>query len=40
LNQRRERSIHLVSAYDSGPGMVLGHVRTADKSNEITAISV
>jgi len=33
-----ERAIHLVSAYGSGLGMVLGQVRTADKSNEITAI--
>jgi predicted transposase YbfD/YdcC len=33
-----ERAIHLVSAFGSGLGMVLGQVRTADKSNEITAI--
>ncbi|WP_244137093.1 ISAs1 family transposase, partial [Burkholderia pyrrocinia] len=33
-----QRAIHLVSAYSSGLGMVLGQVRTADKSNEITAI--
>jgi hypothetical protein len=32
------RAIHLVSAYGSGLGMVLGQVRTAEKSNEITAI--
>lgn len=32
------RAIHLVSAYGSGLGMVLGQVRTAQKSNEITAI--
>ncbi|WP_321899964.1 ISAs1 family transposase [Paraburkholderia heleia] len=31
-------AIHLVSAYGSGLGMVLGQVRTAEKSNEITAI--
>ncbi|MFL9933827.1 ISAs1 family transposase [Paraburkholderia sp. RL18-103-BIB-C] len=31
-------SAHLVSAYGSGLGIVLGQVRTADKSNEITAI--
>ena len=34
-----ERSaIHLVSAWCSGKGLTLGQVRTADKSNEITAI--
>ncbi|WP_243712127.1 ISAs1 family transposase, partial [Burkholderia pyrrocinia] len=33
-----ERAIHLVSAFGSGLGVVLGQVRTADKSNEITAI--
>jgi len=32
------RAIHLVSAYRCGPGLVLGQVRTAGKSNEITAI--
>ena len=37
-HQRSERAIHLVSAYGSGLGAVLGQVRTADKSNEITAI--
>ncbi|MGF6604968.1 putative transposase YbfD/YdcC [Paraburkholderia sp. GAS448] len=37
-HQRGERAIHLVSAYGSGLGVVLGQVRTADKSNEITAI--
>lgn len=37
-HQRGERAIHLVSAYGSGLGAVLGQVRTADKSNEITAI--
>jgi predicted transposase YbfD/YdcC len=36
--QRGERAIHLVSAYGCGLGAVLGQVRTADKSNEITAI--
>jgi predicted transposase YbfD/YdcC len=35
---RGQRAIHLVSAYGSGLGVVLGQVRTADKSNEITAI--
>jgi len=33
-----QRAIHLVSAYGSGLGVVLGQQRTADKSNEITAI--
>jgi Transposase DDE domain len=33
-----ERAIHLVSAYGCGRGVVLGQLRTADKSNEITAI--
>ncbi|MGF6605022.1 putative transposase YbfD/YdcC, partial [Paraburkholderia sp. GAS448] len=36
--QRGERAIHLVAAYGSGLGMALGRVRTAGKSNEITAI--
>ncbi len=34
----QQRALHLVSAYGSGLGMALGQVRTADKSNEITAI--
>ncbi|WP_434113470.1 hypothetical protein [Paraburkholderia caffeinilytica] len=38
-HQRGEHAIHLVSAYGSGLGAVLGQVRTADKSNEITAIA-
>ncbi len=33
-----QRALHLVCAYGSGLGMALGQVRTADKSNEITAI--
>ncbi len=33
-----QRALHLVSAYGSGLGMVLAHVRPADRSNEITAI--
>ncbi|WP_050810770.1 ISAs1 family transposase [Burkholderia ambifaria] len=33
-----ERAIHLVSAYGCGLGAVLGQLRTAEKSNEITAI--
>ncbi|KAB0636382.1 ISAs1 family transposase [Burkholderia latens] len=36
--RRGERAIHLVSAYSSGLGLVLGQVRTSEKSNEITAI--
>jgi predicted transposase YbfD/YdcC len=36
--RRDERAIHLVSAYASTLGMALGQVRTAQKSNEITAI--
>ncbi|VVE85953.1 ISAs1 family transposase [Pandoraea sputorum] len=36
--QRGERAIPRVSAYGSGLGMGLGQVRTAQKSNEITAI--
>ncbi|MFL9998159.1 ISAs1 family transposase [Paraburkholderia sediminicola] len=36
--QRGERAIHLVSAYGSGLDMALCQVRTAEKSNEITAI--
>jgi predicted transposase YbfD/YdcC len=36
--QGAQRAIHLVSAYGCGLGAVLGQVRTADKSNEITAI--
>jgi predicted transposase YbfD/YdcC len=36
--QAGQRAIHLVSAYGCGLGLVLGQVRTADKSNEITAI--
>ena len=36
--RRDQRAIHLVSAYGAGLGMVLGQVRTAEKSNEITAI--
>ncbi|VVE54730.1 ISAs1 family transposase [Pandoraea sputorum] len=37
-HQRGERAIHRVSAYGSGLGVVLGQVRTAQKSNEITTI--
>jgi predicted transposase YbfD/YdcC len=33
-----QRALHLVSAYSGGLGVVLGQVRTANKSNEITAI--
>ena len=35
---RESRSLHLVSAYMSELGIVLGQVKTEDKSNEITAI--
>jgi predicted transposase YbfD/YdcC len=38
FHQRGGCAIDLVSAYGSGLGMVPGQVRTADKSNEITAI--
>ena len=31
-------AIHMVSAYASASGLVLGQVKTSDKSNEITAI--
>lgn len=30
--------VHLVSAWDSATGVTLGQIRTAGKSNEITAI--
>lgn len=33
-----KRMVHLVSAWHTTAGMILGQVRTADKSNEITAI--
>ena len=33
-----QKAIHLVSAYAHGLGLTLGQVRTAEKSNEITAI--
>lgn len=33
-----ENAIHLVSAWNHGAGLVLGQVKTAAKSNEITAI--
>jgi hypothetical protein len=33
-----QSAIHLVSAWSSASGVTLGQVRTADKSNEITAI--
>jgi predicted transposase YbfD/YdcC len=33
-----QSAIHLVSAWSSSTGLTLGQVRTADKSNEITAI--
>jgi len=34
----RQSVIHLVSAWSSTTGLTLGQVKTADKSNEITAI--
>ena len=34
----KQSAIHLVSAWSSASGLTLGQVRTADKSNEITAI--
>lgn len=34
----KQSAIHLVSAWSSTHGLTLGQVRTADKSNEITAI--
>ena len=34
----KQSAIHLVSAWSSASGVTLGQVRTADKSNEITAI--
>jgi predicted transposase YbfD/YdcC len=34
----KQGAIHLVSAWSSARGLTLGQVRTADKSNEITAI--
>ena len=34
----QQNAIHLVSAWSSANGLTLGQVRTADKSNEITAI--
>ena len=37
-HQRGQRAVHLASAYGAGLGMVLGQIRTAEKSNEITAI--
>lgn len=33
-----DKALHLVSAYAHGLGLTLGQVRTAEKSNEITAI--
>jgi hypothetical protein len=34
----KQSAIHLVSAWSSTTGLTLGQVRTAGKSNEITAI--
>jgi len=37
-NNARKSAIHMVSAFASGNGVVLGQIKTAEKSNEITAI--
>jgi hypothetical protein len=37
-HQRGQRAIHRASAYGRGLAMMFGQVRTADQSNEITAI--
>jgi len=37
-NKARKSAIHMVSAFASGNGVVLGQIKTAEKSNEITAI--
>lgn len=36
--QSKKSAIHMVSAFAAGNGVVLGQVKTAEKSNEITAI--
>ncbi len=38
-HQCSEHTVHLVSTYGSGLGMVLGQVRTTDKSNEAQTAS-
>ena len=38
MAKRHRGALHIVSAWASGAGVLLGQVRTAKKSNEITAI--
>ena len=38
LNGASKQVVHLVSAWETGRGLLLGQVRTGQKSNEITAI--
>lgn len=38
LNGASKHVVHLVSAWDTGRGLLLGQVKTEEKSNEITAI--
>ena len=38
LKGAAKQLVHLVSAWETGRGLLLGQVKTADKSNEITAI--
>jgi len=38
LNGASKQLVHLVSAWEAGRGLLLGQVKTAEKSNEITAI--
>lgn len=38
LNGASKQVVHLVSAWETGRGLLLGQVKTAEKSNEITAI--
>jgi predicted transposase YbfD/YdcC len=37
-NKKGQSAIHMVSAFAAGNGVVLGQIKTEDKSNEITAI--
>ena len=39
LNGASKKTIHLVSAWETGRSLLLGQVKTEEKSNEITAIS-
>ncbi len=36
--QSKKNAIHMVSAFAANNGVVLGQIKTAEKSNEITAI--